>query len=193
MKLNIAGRKILCRVFRLIKFLIYVTQNLFSPLIHPFCISLSVLLGPLVLPVRTLGKGENEDAEEVEVDLMPRTDIADKFTQEFLDELADKNWKTRRDALDKIKGIFEMNKYITGNLGELPVALAKRLGDVNKVLVQTTIEIFVLMAASLGKKNAKGHVKVASVGLIGVIADSKVQVKYDPKFLYHKFSKVRPL
>ena len=101
------------------------------------------------------GDAEPEGEEEEEVDLMPRSDISDKFTDELLQRLEDKNWKERREALAEIKDIFEKNKFITGNLGDGPAGIAKRLGDVNKVLVQTTIEITILMAAALGAKNAK--------------------------------------
>jgi len=105
-------------------------------------------------------------------------DISEYFTEALLAQIGDKNWKERRDGLDATKKIFEDNKYITGNLGDAPVAIAKRLGDVNKVLVQTTIEICVLMAAALGKKFAKTHFKAITIPMIGACADSKVQVKF---------------
>ena len=107
---------------------------------------------------------------------MPRSDISDKFTEDLLAELSDKNWKVRRDALAQVKTIFEQNKFVSG-VGDAPLAIGKRLGDVNKVLVQTTIEIIVLMAAALGKKYSKPHIKTVLIPLIHAMADSKVQIR----------------
>ena len=68
-------------------------------------------------------------------------------------------------AHGKVKTIFEENKFVS-DVGDAPLAVGKRLGDVNKVLVQTTIEILVLMAAALGKKFAKPHIKTVLIPLI---------------------------
>jgi len=118
---------------------------------------------------------DNED-DDME-DLMPRKDISGLLTEELLTKMGDSNWKMRREALDEIKTIFETNKFVTSNLGHLPPALAKRLSDVNKVLLTTTIEIWILIAASLGAKGAKQHIKAVVVPMIGVFADSKVQLR----------------
>ena len=63
----------------------------------------------------------------------------------------------RRDGLAEVKTLFEQNKFVTADLGQLPSALAKRLDDVNKVLQATVIEIYILMAASLGAKGGQQH------------------------------------
>ena len=87
----------------------------------------------------------------------------------------------RRDGLAEVKTLFEQNEFVTADLGQLPSALAKRLGDVNKVLLATVIEIYILMAASLGAKGAKKHFKsvINPIGLnpIGVMNDAKVQLR----------------
>ena len=77
-------------------------------------------------------------------------DISSKLTDELINQIGDANWKMRRDGLAEVKTLFEQNKFVTADLGQLPSALAKRLGDVNKVLLATVIEIYILMAASLG-------------------------------------------
>ena len=63
----------------------------------------------------------------------------DKFTPELMEELADKNWKVRKEALEKIAAILNEAKFITGNLGSLPEGIKVRLGDNNKVLVSYLI------------------------------------------------------
>ena len=62
-------------------------------------------------------------------------DISAKITDELINQIGDANWKNRRDALAEVKSLFEQNKFVTAELGGLPGALAKRLGDVNKVWV----------------------------------------------------------
>lgn len=52
-----------------------------------------------------------------------------------MEELADKGWKIRKEALEKITAILNESKFIKANLGPLPEALKVRLGDSNKILV----------------------------------------------------------
>ena len=118
----------------------------------------------------------DEQDDDVE-DLMPRVDISAKITDELINQISDANWKNRRDALAEVKTLFEQNKFVTDELGGLPGALAKRLGDVNKVLLATCIEIWILVAASLGPKGAKKHFKSVINPMIGVMNDAKVQLR----------------
>merc|ERR1739838_504108 len=118
----------------------------------------------------------DEQDDDVE-DLMPRVDISAKITDELINQISDANWKNRRDALAEVKTLFEQNKFVTAELGGLPGALAKRLGDVNKVLLATCIEIWILVAASLGPKGAKKHFKSVINPMIGVMNDAKVQLR----------------
>ena len=60
-------------------------------------------------------------------DLMPRTDISTKLTDEFITKLGDPNWKMRKEALDEVKAIFEANKFVTSNLGHLPQARVRNM------------------------------------------------------------------
>ena len=50
-------------------------------------------------------------------------------------EMADKNWKVRNEALQKVMAILNEAKFITPNIPSLPEALKLRLGDSNKILV----------------------------------------------------------
>ena len=52
--------------------------------------------------------------------------------------MADKQWKVRGEALQKVIAILSEAKFITGNLGSLPEAIKARLGDANKNLVGQT-------------------------------------------------------
>ena len=60
---------------------------------------------------------------------------SERMSDELLAELADKNWKTRKEGLDKVVAIVNEVKFITSNIGPLPEALKARLTDANKILV----------------------------------------------------------
>jgi len=57
------------------------------------------------------------------------------MTDELMTELGDKNWKVRKEGLDKVVSIVNEVKFVTGNIGPLPEALKPRLTDSNKILV----------------------------------------------------------
>ena len=72
-------------------------------------------------------------------DLVPRQNISSSITDELVDMLKDKNWKVRKEGLDKVKDIVSSAKFITSDLGDLPAAIAPRTTDMNKNLaVQVT-------------------------------------------------------
>jgi len=60
---------------------------------------------------------------------------SERMTDELMAELSDKNWKVRKEGLDKVVAIVNEVKFITGNIGPLPEALKARLTDSNKILV----------------------------------------------------------
>ncbi|KAJ8298919.1 hypothetical protein KUTeg_022979 [Tegillarca granosa] len=129
------------------------------------------------------GDGDDDDADQdaedddkPEVDLIPRNDIGDKFTPELMEELADKGWKIRKEALEKITAILNEAKFIKGNLGPLPEALKVRLGDSNKILVNTTIGICLTLAKNMGP-HSKAHIKVIGPALIACLGDSKPNLR----------------
>lgn len=52
-----------------------------------------------------------------------------------MSKIGDKNWKIRKEGLDEVAAIISDAKFITANIGELPLSLKGRLGDSNKILV----------------------------------------------------------
>ena len=61
--------------------------------------------------------------------------VSERLTDELMAELVDKNWKVRKEGLDKVVAIVNEVKFITSNIGSLPEALKPRLNDSNKILV----------------------------------------------------------
>ncbi|XP_013397900.1 cytoskeleton-associated protein 5-like, partial [Lingula anatina] len=127
--------------------------------------------------------GDDDDEEEEEgeeqadvADLVPRNDISDKITEEIVTEMADKNWKIRNEALQKVAAIINEAKFITPNLGSLPEALKARLGDSNKILVSTCLTICQTLATAIGPK-IKQHVRIIGPGMVGCFGDSKPQLR----------------
>lgn len=63
---------------------------------------------------------------------------SEKITQDLVNEMADKNWKIRKEALEKLEAILKEAPFVAPNLGLLPEALKLRLNDNNKILVRVT-------------------------------------------------------
>nr|CAI5824163.1 unnamed protein product [Callosobruchus analis] len=119
---------------------------------------------------------EDEPAEPEPVniqDLIPRTDVSGQITESLLNELADKNWKERCEALGKINTIIQVrSKFIKPNLGDLPQALAIRLTDSNAKIAQTAINLCEMIAKAMGPPS-KQYIKVFFPGLLQGMGDSK--------------------
>ncbi|XP_020506930.2 cytoskeleton-associated protein 5 isoform X2 [Labrus bergylta] len=110
------------------------------------------------------------------MDLLPRTDISEKITPDLVSKIEDKNWKIRKEGLDETAAIISEAKFITANIGDLPLALKGRLGDSNKILVQQTLTILQQLATAMGP-GLKQHVKALGIPVITVLGDSKVNVR----------------
>ncbi len=91
-------------------------------------------------------------------------------------ELGDKNWKIRNEGLQKVTAILNEAKFIKPNIGGLPEALKARLGDSNKLLVTTTLNICQTIATATGP-GVKQHVPILGAGIISNFGDSKPQVR----------------
>ncbi|XP_041650942.1 cytoskeleton-associated protein 5 isoform X2 [Cheilinus undulatus] len=131
------------------------------------------------------GDGEEEDEDgggggggggQDIMDLLPRTDISDKITSDLVSKIEDKNWKIRKEGLDETAAIISEAKFITPNIGELPLALKARLSDSNKILVQQTLTILQQLATAMGP-GLKQHVKSLGIPVITVLGDSKANVR----------------
>lgn len=92
---------------------------------------------------------EEEDMEELEKkatgsepelnELIPRVDISGQITEALLAELADKNWKVRNEALQKVNTMLGEAKFIKPTIGDLPQGLALRLVDSNSKIAQAAL------------------------------------------------------
>ncbi|KAI4823326.1 hypothetical protein KUCAC02_011919, partial [Chaenocephalus aceratus] len=100
----------------------------------------------------------------------------DKITSDLVSKIGDKNWKIRKEGLDETAAIISEAKFITTNIGDLPLALKARLSDSNKILVQQTLTILQQLAAAMGP-GLKQHVKTLGMPIITVLGDSKVNVR----------------
>ncbi|XP_054632925.1 cytoskeleton-associated protein 5 isoform X1 [Dunckerocampus dactyliophorus] len=128
-------------------------------------------------------EGDNvEEQEEIDgggqdiMDLLPRTDISDKVTSDLVSKIGDKNWKIRKEGLDEVAAIISEAKFVTANIGELPLALKGRLGDSNKILVQQSLTILQQLATAMGP-GLKQHVKILGFPIMTVLGDSKPNVR----------------
>uniref|UniRef100_A0A3B4WQQ0 Cytoskeleton associated protein 5 n=1 Tax=Seriola lalandi dorsalis TaxID=1841481 RepID=A0A3B4WQQ0_SERLL len=110
------------------------------------------------------------------MDLLPRTDIGDKITSDLVSKIGDKNWKIRKEGLDEAAAIISDAKFITANIGDLPLTLKGRLSDSNKILVQQTLTILQQLATAMGP-GLKHHVKALGIPIITVLGDSKANVR----------------
>lgn len=72
-------------------------------------------------------------------ELIPRVDINAQITEALLAELADKNWKVRNEALQKVNTLLSETKFIKPTIGDLPQGLALRLVDSNSKIAQATL------------------------------------------------------
>lgn len=64
--------------------------------------------------------------------------LSDKISSDLVAKIGDKNWKIRKEGLDEATAVISEAKFITANMGELPLALKGRLNDSNKILVSKT-------------------------------------------------------
>uniref|UniRef100_A0A8C7LY45 Cytoskeleton associated protein 5 n=1 Tax=Oncorhynchus mykiss TaxID=8022 RepID=A0A8C7LY45_ONCMY len=132
--------------------------------------------------------GAEEDGEEADeqeedgggapdiMDLLPRSDVSDKITQDMVDKMADKNWKIRKEGLDEVAAVISEAKFIQPSIGELPMALKGRLNDSNKILVFLTLNYVSPQSVAMGPA-LKQHVKSLGMPIITVLGDSKTNVR----------------
>nr|XP_022903340.1 protein mini spindles [Onthophagus taurus] len=109
-------------------------------------------------------------------DLLPRVDISPLITETLINELSDKNWKIRNEALTKINSIIKEAKLIKPNIGDLPQALEPRLLDTNSKIAQATINLCETIALSMGPA-CKNLIRVLFPGLLHGLGDSKSYVR----------------
>ncbi|KAM0725116.1 Protein mini spindles [Formica fusca] len=112
--------------------------------------------------------GSDPDLNE----LIPRVDINAQITEALLAELADKNWKVRNEALQKVNTLLSEAKFIKPTIGDLPQGLALRLVDSNSKIAQATLGICEMLATAMGPP-VKLHVRTLFPGFLQCLGDSK--------------------
>ncbi|KAG8185075.1 hypothetical protein JTE90_029692 [Oedothorax gibbosus] len=129
--------------------------------------------------VQNDGSGDAPENVNVQVnlsDLIPRVDISSQITSQLLSELSDKDWHLRSDALQKISNIINEAKFVTPNLGELPIALKPRLIDTNKRLALQALSICQMLGTSLGPQCSK-QIRNFVPGILTSLGDNKPNVR----------------
>ncbi|XP_030764641.1 protein mini spindles isoform X1 [Sitophilus oryzae] len=109
-------------------------------------------------------------------DLLPRVDISSQITDAVINELADKNWKVRIEALTKVSNILQEAKFIKPNISDLPQALATRLTDSNVKIAQTALNICQSIAKAMGPPS-KQHIRTWFPGFLQNLGDSKAWMR----------------
>ncbi|XP_071643759.1 protein mini spindles-like isoform X2 [Temnothorax longispinosus] len=112
--------------------------------------------------------GSEQDLNE----LIPHVDISAQITEALLTELADKNWKVRNEALQKVNTMLSEAKFIKSTIGDLPQGLALRLVDSNSKIAQAALGICETLATAIGPP-VKQHVRVLFPGFLSCLGDSK--------------------
>ncbi|RDD44949.1 Cytoskeleton-associated protein 5 [Trichoplax sp. H2] len=121
--------------------------------------------------------GASSSATVVNVaDLIPRNDISDQITDDLIQELGDKSWKVRGEAISKVGEIVSAAKFITPNLGELPGALKDRFSDSNKNLVVNALGIASNIAAAMGPPIQR-QLKTFLPAILNTLGDGKTSIR----------------
>ncbi|KAG5893374.1 hypothetical protein JTB14_000138 [Gonioctena quinquepunctata] len=127
----------------------------------------------------SLDVADEEDAEPVQIniqDLIPRVDISGQITEVLINELADKNWKVRNEALTKIMTVIQDAKFIKPNLGDLTQPLATRLTDSNVKIAQSAQNLCESISKAMGPP-CKQYVRVFFPGLLQGLGDNKAAMR----------------
>lgn len=109
-------------------------------------------------------------------DTATRVDISPQITEALINELSDKNWKVRNEALMKVSNIITDAKLIKSNIGALTQALSLRLVDSNSKIAQTTLNICENLATAMGP-SCKTHVRVLFPGFLQGLGDGKAWIR----------------
>ncbi|KAK7077047.1 hypothetical protein SK128_006638 [Halocaridina rubra] len=109
-------------------------------------------------------------------DMIPRVNISEQLSSNLFSELADKNWKVRNEALQKVSNILTDAKFIKGDIDELPAALCSRMNDSNKNIAIEALRITALLSTALGA-NCKPHTRTIVPGMLTALGDSKQNIR----------------
>jgi cytoskeleton-associated protein 5 len=118
---------------------------------------------------------EYDDGQQEENAPPARADVTPLLTPALFAELADpKDWKRRKEALDKIRRILsEANMRVqSGCLALLMPKLNARLKDTNKNLVLYTVKLLGLLATAVGRE-IEGQMKLTVPLILANYTDQK--------------------
>ena len=114
------------------------------------------------------------DEEDEEEDVGPRSELA--VPDSTLEKIPDKNWKIRAEGLEEVAGIVARAGAIKPSLGDLLPVLVARLGDTNRNLVITTLNIITSIANAMGAP-MKRHFPHVVEGILHALSESKDAVR----------------
>lgn len=82
----------------------------------------------------------------------------------------------RSEALDKLKALLNELKFITPNLGDLPIPLKLRLSETNKNLLILFLNFTENLATALGP-GTKQHIRLLAPAIFSTLGDNKTGVR----------------
>jgi cytoskeleton-associated protein 5 len=111
-------------------------------------------------------------------DIITKIDISSKLSAEVIKAMSDANWKERKIALDNVLQVIEATNFrIQPSLpSDFITALKARLGDSNKNLASTAVEICGLLTTSIGKPFEK-HLRNLLPPMLAQLCDQKANVR----------------
>lgn len=110
--------------------------------------------------------------------MVPRVDISSKLTSSIVNELRDKDWKVRTEAINKLQEIISEARFITNNLGEAVPAIAERLTDSNGRLAAATVALCESIAVAMGS-SCKQYIRDFFPGMLQGLGDNKVSARFE--------------
>lgn len=130
------------------------------------------------------GSGDSEAPEAMDEEaiaaqqeaLITRSNISNLIDDKLIEQLNNKEWKERQAGLEKLDTILRENKFIEPQIGELPVALAKRMLDTNKILTTSALNISEKLAQALGRQG-RIFISALAPSMIQALSDAKASVR----------------
>lgn len=100
-------------------------------------------------------EGEAEPAEFDAFDLAEPVDVVSKVPEEFNDQMASTKWKDRKDALDALFAVANVDRIKDGQFDDIVQALAKSMKDANVAVVTVAANCVEVLAKGLRRSFGK--------------------------------------
>ena len=102
------------------------------------------------------GDGEDEEvADEEPIDLAEPKEILSKVPKDFQENMASTKWKDRKEALDALFGIMNIDRIQDGSYDEIVQILAKSMKDANVAVMTVAANCVEVLAKGLRKSFSK--------------------------------------